>query len=121
MYKTLKKIQRQLQVINMQNLNELKKLQDQMALENVQANCQVLVNFFSSKDLSRIDQLIELTSQKRVSVMRSHAIALKVNTDEYLTLLKRNPAKYQQFTRDLALFVSNINYLQNIEPNTSVL
>ena len=101
----------------MQNLDQLKNLQIKMALDNVHTNAQILVNFFKSRDLSRIDELIELTSEKRVSDMRSHAIALKTDTDAYLELLKQNPDKYKKFAQDLALFTSNIAYLQDIEPN----
>lgn len=101
----------------MQNLDQLKNLQIKMALDNVHTNTQILVNFFKSRDLSRIDELIELTSEKRVSDMRSHAIALKADTDAYLELLKQNPDKYKKFAQDLALFTSNIAYLQDIEPD----
>lgn len=101
----------------MQNLDQLQNLQTKMALDHVRANAQVLVNFFKSRDLSRIDALIELTSQKRVSDMRSHAIALQADTDAYLELLKQNPEKYKKFAQDLALFTSNIAYLQDIEPD----
>lgn len=101
----------------MQNLDQLKNLQIKMALDHVHANAQILVNFFKSRDLSRIDELIELTSEKRVSDMRSHAIALKTDTDAYLDILKQNPDKYKKFAQDLALFTSNIAYLQDIEPN----
>lgn len=92
----------------------LKTLQEQMALDHVRENCQVLVNFFKNRDLSYLDDLIELTSENRVSTWRSHAIALSIDTDRYLALLKQNPDKYKAFAKDLALFTSNIEYLYDI-------
>lgn len=93
-----------------------KNSQEQMALGHVRENCQVLVNFFKNCDMNYLDELIELTSENRVSTWRSHAIALSIDTDKYLALLKRNPNKYKTFAKNLALFTSNIRYLYDIHP-----
>lgn len=90
------------------NFTKLYNLKQKLTEDNLDINCQVLINFFTNRNLSRIDDLIRLTDQDLVSTMRSHAMALKINKTEYLSLLRQNPAKYQKFLCDLTTICDNI-------------
>lgn len=90
------------------NFTKLYNLKQKLTEDNLDINCQVLINFFKHRDLSRIDDLIKLTDPDLVSAMRSHAMALKINQTEYLSLLRQNPAKYQKFLCDLTTICDSI-------------
>ena len=90
------------------NFTKLYNLKQKLTEDNLDINCQILINFFKRRDLSYIDDLIRLTDPDLVSTMRSHALALRINQTEYLKLLRQNPAKYQKFLRDLTTICDNI-------------
>lgn len=90
------------------NFIKLYNLKQKLTEDNLDINCQILINFFKHRDLSYIDDLIKLTDPNLVSEMRSHVMALKINKKEYLRLLRQNPAKYQKFLRDLTTICDNI-------------
>lgn len=90
------------------NFTKLYNLKQKLTEDNLDINCQVLINFFKHRNLSCIDDLIKLTDPDLVSTMRSHAMALRINKTEYLKLLRQNPTKYQKFLRDLTTICDNI-------------
>lgn len=90
------------------NFTKLYNLKQKLTEDNLDINCQVLINFFKHRDLSYIDDLIKLTDPDLVSTMRSHAMALRINQTEYLSLLRQNPTKYQKFLCDLTTICENI-------------
>lgn len=90
------------------NFTKLYNLKQKLTEDNLDINCQILINFFKRRDLSYIDDLIRLTDPDLVSTMRSHALALRINQAEYLRLLRQDPAKYQKFLRDLTTICDNI-------------
>lgn len=90
------------------NFTKLYNLKQKLAEDNLDINCQILINFFKNRDLSSIDDLIKLTDPDLVSAMRSHAMALRINKTEYLSLLRQNPAKYQKFLCDLTTICDSI-------------
>ena len=95
------------------NFTKLYNLKQKLTEDNLNINCQILINFFKHRDLSCIDDLIKLTDPDLVSTMRSHALALKINKTEYLRLLKQNPVKYQKFLCDLTTICDNIIILND--------
>ena len=97
------------------NFTKLYNLKQKLTEDNLDINCQILINFFKHRDLSYIDDLIKLTDPDLVSAMRSHAMALRINQTEYLRLLKQNPAKYQKFLCDLTTICDNIVILNTDE------
>lgn len=90
------------------NFTKLYNLKQKLTEDNLDINCQILINFFKHRDLSYIDNLIKLTDPDLVSAMRSHAMALRINKTEYLSLLRQNPTKYQKFLCDLTTIYDNI-------------
>lgn len=90
------------------NFTKLYNLKQKLTENNLDINCQILINFFKRRDLSGIDDLIKLTDPDLVSAMRSHALALRINQAEYLKLLRKKPAKYQKFLRNLTTICDNI-------------
>lgn len=85
------------------NFTKLYNLKQKLTEDNLDINCQILINFFKRRDLSHIDDLIRLTDPDLVSTM-----TLRINQAEYLRLLRQNPAKYQKFLRDLTTICDNI-------------
>ena len=90
------------------NFTKLYNLKQKLTEDNLDINCQILINFFKHRNLSYIDDLIRLTDPDLVSEMRNHAMALKINKTEYLRLLRQNTAKYQKFLCDLTTICDNI-------------
>lgn len=100
----------------MQNFTELYNLKNQLLEDNLDINCQILINFFKTRRVYNLDQLIALTDPDLVSAMRSHALALSINKTEYLKLLRRDPTKYHKFLKDLNIIATNIMQVQQDLP-----
>lgn len=100
----------------MQDFTELYNFKNQLLEDNLDINCQILINFFKTRRVYNLDQLIALTDPELVDSMRSHALTLSINKTEYLKLLRRDPAKYHKFLSDVNIIATNIMQVQQDLP-----
>lgn len=96
----------------------LEALRNHMATSNLEENCEKVANFFRSAHPADLDAFVEYSDQDFLENIRSHAIALKINQDEYIKLLKQNDEKYKTFVDDMqraADTISELNTANNLE------
>lgn len=96
----------------------LEELRNHMATSNLEENCKKVANFFRSCYPADLDSFAEYSDQDFLEDIRSHAIALKINQDEYIKQLKQNDEKYKAFIDDMqraADTISELNTANNPE------
>lgn len=84
-------------------LKDLNILMDQKMTElNVDPAINDVINFFSHATGSDFDNFIAKSNEDFFNDVRSHALALKINRDEYLDELKKDKETYRDFVNDIS-------------------
>lgn len=84
-------------------LKDLNILMDQKMTElNVDPAINDVINFFSHAIGSDFDNFIAKSNEDFFNDVRSHALALKINRDEYLDELKKDKETYHDFVNDIS-------------------
>lgn len=88
--------------MKLNSIAQLGQLKTQLVEDNLPAMCNVIVNFFKTTNPSQFDDFITESSEDFFNQIRSHALALKLDKDNYLNALRQDDAKYQQFLLDIS-------------------
>ena len=88
--------------MKLDSIAQLGQLKTQLVEDNLPAMCNVIVNFFKTTNPSQFDDFIAMSSEDFFNQIRSHALALKLDKDNYLSALRQDDAKYQQFLLDIS-------------------